>query len=161
MLRSRLTLCDPMDYSPPVSSVRGILQAAALEWLALTSSRGSSRPRDQIHLSYVSCVSRWVLYHWATWEAPFYLIMAPKSSDAGNLDVPKRSHKVLPLSEEMRALELIRKEKNHMLRLLRSVIRTNLLSEILENQWRLLSHFKLYKLRPPCMMSAQLRQKWY
>ena len=61
--QSCLTLCDPMDYSLPVSSIHGILQAAVLEWLALPSSRGSSRPRDQTHVSYVSCISRWVLYH--------------------------------------------------------------------------------------------------
>ena len=37
-----LTLCDPMDYSPPGSSVHGILQARILEWVAMPSSRGSS-----------------------------------------------------------------------------------------------------------------------
>ena len=39
------TLCDPMDYSPPGSSVRGILQARILEWVVMPSSRGSS-PKD-------------------------------------------------------------------------------------------------------------------
>ena len=43
---SCLTLCDPMDCSPPGSSVQGILQASILEWIAMPSSRGSSRPRD-------------------------------------------------------------------------------------------------------------------
>ena len=47
MLQSCLTLCDPMDYSLPGSSVHGILQAKILEWVAMPSSRGSSRPRDQ------------------------------------------------------------------------------------------------------------------
>ena len=37
-----LTLCNPMDCSPPVSSVRGILQARTLEWVAISSFRGSS-----------------------------------------------------------------------------------------------------------------------
>ena len=37
-----LTLCDSMDYSPPGSSVHGILQARILEWVAISSSRGSS-----------------------------------------------------------------------------------------------------------------------
>ena len=41
-LQSRLTLCNPMDCHPPGSSVHGILQARILEWVALTSSRGSS-----------------------------------------------------------------------------------------------------------------------
>ena len=36
------TLCDPRDYSPPSSSVRGILQAMILEWVAIPFSRGSS-----------------------------------------------------------------------------------------------------------------------
>ena len=40
------TLCDPVDYSPPGSSVHGILQARILEWVAIPFSRGSSRPRD-------------------------------------------------------------------------------------------------------------------
>ena len=39
-----LTLCDPMDCSPPGSSVHGILQARILEWVALLFSRGSSQP---------------------------------------------------------------------------------------------------------------------
>ena len=47
-----------MDCSPPGSSVRGILQARILEWVAISSSRGSSRPRDQTH---ISCIGRWIL----------------------------------------------------------------------------------------------------
>ena len=45
------TLCDPMDCSPPVSSAHGIFQARMLEWVAISFSRGSSRPRDQIQVS--------------------------------------------------------------------------------------------------------------
>ena len=45
------TLCDPMDCSPPGSSVRGILQTRILEWVAIWSSRGSSQPRDRTHIS--------------------------------------------------------------------------------------------------------------
>ena len=49
-----------MDCSPPGSSVYGILQARALEWVAIPFSRGSSQPRDRTSLSYVSCIgSRW------------------------------------------------------------------------------------------------------
>ena len=40
--QSCLTLCNPMDYSLPGSSVQGILQARKLEWVAITFSRGSS-----------------------------------------------------------------------------------------------------------------------
>ena len=60
---SRVWLRDPMDCSPPGSSVHGVLQARILEWVATPSSRGSSRPRDRAPLSYVSCVGRQVLYH--------------------------------------------------------------------------------------------------
>ena len=62
-LQSCLTLCDPMDSSPPVSSVRGILQVRILEWIAMLSSRGSSWPRDSTPVSYVSCMDRQVLHH--------------------------------------------------------------------------------------------------
>ena len=41
------TLCDPVDCSPPGSSICGILQARILEWVAISFSSGSSQPRDQ------------------------------------------------------------------------------------------------------------------
>ena len=63
VIQSCPTLCDPMDYSPPRSSVYGILQARILEWVAMPSSRGFSWPRDQTHIYHISWVSRWVLYH--------------------------------------------------------------------------------------------------
>ena len=57
------TLCNPMDCSPPGSSVHGILQARTLKWVAVPSSKGSSQPRDRTHISCFSCTGRWVLYH--------------------------------------------------------------------------------------------------
>ena len=50
-----LTLCDPVDYSTPGSSIHGILQAGILELIAMPSSRGSSWLRNQTCVSYVSC----------------------------------------------------------------------------------------------------------
>ena len=44
-----MTLCNYMDYSPPVSSVHGFFQARILEWVAISSSRGSSCPRNPLH----------------------------------------------------------------------------------------------------------------
>ena len=55
-LQSCLTLCDPMDCSPPGSSVLGILHTRILEWVAMSSSRGSFPPRDRTHLSCSSCI---------------------------------------------------------------------------------------------------------
>ena len=61
------TLCDPMDYSWPGSSVHGIFQARVLEWGAIAFSRGSSRPSDWTQVSHV--VGRRFTV-WATREAP-------------------------------------------------------------------------------------------
>ena len=63
--QSCLTLCDPMDYSPPGSSVHGIFQARVLEWVAIFFSRGSSQPRDRTWVSHI--VSR-RFTDWATRE---------------------------------------------------------------------------------------------
>ena len=59
------TLCNPMDYSPPGSSVHRILQARILEWVAMPSSRGSSWPKDQIHASCISSIAVRFFTHWA------------------------------------------------------------------------------------------------
>ena len=61
------TLCDPTDCSPPGSSVHEISQARTLKQVAIYSSRGSSWSRNR---TCVSCISRWILYHWTTQEAP-------------------------------------------------------------------------------------------
>ena len=55
--KSYLTLCDPMDCSPPSSSVHGIFQARILVWVAISSSRGSSWLRDQTLISCVYCIA--------------------------------------------------------------------------------------------------------
>ena len=44
--QSCLTLFDPLEYSPPGSSIHGILHSRLLEWIAISFSRGSSHPRD-------------------------------------------------------------------------------------------------------------------
>ena len=64
--QSCLTLCDPMDCSPPGSSVHGILQARILEWVAISFSRGSSQARDRTQVSRIAG-RRFNL--WATREA--------------------------------------------------------------------------------------------
>ena len=52
------------------ASVHGISQARILEWVAVSYSRGSSWPRDR---TYISCTDRFILYHWATWEAHIWI----------------------------------------------------------------------------------------
>ena len=64
--QSCLTLCDPMDCSPPGSFVHGILQARVLELIAITFSRGSSWPRDR---TQVSCIAGRRFTIWATRES--------------------------------------------------------------------------------------------
>ena len=54
MLQSCLTVCNPMDYSLPDSSVYGVFQARILEWVAMPSSRGSSQIRDQTQVSRIA-----------------------------------------------------------------------------------------------------------
>ena len=53
-LQSSPTLCDPMDHSPPGSSVHWMLQARILEWVSFPFSRWSSRPRDQTNASSIA-----------------------------------------------------------------------------------------------------------
>ena len=70
-LQSCPTLCSPLGCSLPGSSVHGILQARILEWVAMPSSRGSSRPRDRTRVSCSSYTGRRVLYpggFFAIWE---------------------------------------------------------------------------------------------
>ena len=61
----RSDACNPMDCSLPGSSVHGITEARILEWAAISFSRKSSQPRDQ---TSISCIGKWILQHWATWE---------------------------------------------------------------------------------------------
>ena len=71
------TLCNPMDWSISGFSIHGIFQARVLEWVAISFSRGSFRPRDWTQVSHIAgrrfnlCITRvkrvhfmlWVLYH--------------------------------------------------------------------------------------------------
>ena len=61
LLQSCPTLCDPVDCSPPSSSVHGILQARILEGVAISFSRGSSQPRDWTQVFRIAgrCFNLW------------------------------------------------------------------------------------------------------
>ena len=71
--QSYLTLCNPMDCSPPGCSVHGILQARILEWVAISFSRGSSWPRDW---TQVFRIRGRHFNLWSTREAPLNLNVA-------------------------------------------------------------------------------------
>ena len=66
-------LCDPVDCSLPGSSAHGISQARILERVAISFSRGSSQPKDR---TCISCIGRWILYHWATWETQVWCYLS-------------------------------------------------------------------------------------
>ena len=77
------TLCDPVDCSLPSSSVCGILQARVLEWVAISFSRGSSRPRDQTwvsriggrHINLILFGCQGILALWTeAWSVPFFFV---------------------------------------------------------------------------------------
>ena len=69
-LQSCLTVCDSMDCSPPGSSAHGILQAKVLEWLAISSSRGSSQPWDGTQV--------FRLLHWQAGSLPLAHLESPQ-----------------------------------------------------------------------------------
>ena len=64
------TLCDPMGHSLPGSSVHGILQAIILKWVAISTSRGSSQPRDGTCTAQVSC----------TWQTDSLPLAPPRTT---------------------------------------------------------------------------------
>ena len=64
--------CNPMNCSTLGSFVHGIFQARILDWVAVSSFRRYSRPRDP---TLISCIGRGILYHWTTREAPLYTLI--------------------------------------------------------------------------------------
>ena len=69
--QSCLTLCGPIDCSLPCSSIHGIFQARVLEWIAISFSRGPSRPRDR---TQVSCIVGRCFTIWTTRKVLYYII---------------------------------------------------------------------------------------
>ena len=69
LLQWYLTLCNPIDCSPPGSSAHGIIPATISEWVAISSSR-----RNLTLISCISSISRWILYRWTTGEKLLFLL---------------------------------------------------------------------------------------
>ena len=72
---SYLSLCDPIDYSPPCFSDHGILQARVLEWIAMPSRKGSFWPRDRAHVSVTPALACGFFTTTTTWEALFFTVV--------------------------------------------------------------------------------------
>ena len=70
--QSCLTLQEPVDCSLPGSYGCGISQARILEWVVMSSSRGSAQPRDWTCISWVFSIGRRIPYHCITWQVPRY-----------------------------------------------------------------------------------------
>ena len=74
---------QPRGRSPPGSSVHGILQARILEWVAISSSRGSSGPRDEAHISVSPALAGRFFITSTTWEALAICKYITVSTDPG------------------------------------------------------------------------------
>ena len=84
-LQSWAALCNPMDCSPPGSSVHGILQVRILEWVAMPSSRRSSQPRDRTQMSHVSCIGSRFFTTSSIWKAQFSSVHFSRSVVSNSL----------------------------------------------------------------------------
>ena len=85
------TLCDLIDCGPPGSSVHWIFQARLLEWVALSSSRGSSWSMDQIHLLYL-LLGRQILYHCTTFSTRHLILCSYSNRKTTKSDVFSWTH---------------------------------------------------------------------
>ena len=76
LLQSCPTFWDPMDHSLADSSVHGILQARILKWVAVSSSRGSSPPKDQTCISNASYIAGEFFLPLSHWRSPLPFLMS-------------------------------------------------------------------------------------
>ena len=81
-------LSSPVDCSPPGSSLHGISQARIRESVTISSSWGSSQPRDQtlVSISCICCIGRQILYHQATWGARWIVVLNGWKVDYSRMD---------------------------------------------------------------------------
>ena len=87
--------CNPMDCSPPGSSVHKILQARMREWVATSSSRGSAQLRDRTGVSYISCPGRWILLPLSSLENPFKVTVGQNKYDYKTVNISVRGYLII------------------------------------------------------------------
>ena len=80
VIQSYFTHCNPMDFSPLGSPFHGIFKARIVERFAFFFSKESSWPRDWTQVCCISSNGRWILYHWATWEANIFTVGVSNSA---------------------------------------------------------------------------------
>ena len=103
------TLCDPMDCSPPGSSVHGILQARVLEWVAISFSRGSSWLRDWTQVSHIAG-RRFNL--WATREAECIMLNAGLDKSQASVKIARRNINNLRYADDTTLMAESKEEVN-------------------------------------------------
>ena len=108
-------VCDPIECNLPGSSISGMFQAKILERVAISSSRGSFRSRDQKQVSCSSCLGRQILYHWATWEALNNTEVSPNPGSYVRGTVRPNKHKHQGL-EQTKVYFRVSSKKNQMAR---------------------------------------------
>ena len=89
------TLCNPMDCSPPGSSISGILQARILEWVAFPFSSGSSQPGNW---SRVSCIAGGFFTSWLTreaWSLDIWWGLEVRVGSGGGVTLKKKKNRKL------------------------------------------------------------------
>ena len=91
--QSCLTLCIPVDCSLPGFSVNGISQARILEWVAISSSRGSSWPRDW---TWLSCITSRFFIVWAIRASQVVLVVKNPPVNAGGMRESLNGRKLGP-----------------------------------------------------------------
>ena len=90
-----LTLCEPVDCSPPGVSIHGVLQARILEWVAISFSRGSSQTRNRTHISliagrfFTSWATREAQEDWSGWPIPSPADLPDPGIEPGSPELPK------------------------------------------------------------------------
>ena len=104
VVQSCSTLCDPMDYNLPGSSVHGNFQAIILKWVAISYSRGSSQPKNWSCISCISCIGMWILCHVHHLGSPNVILISCLSQMRNPRIIPCRIHGVPTSSTDLEPL---------------------------------------------------------